>query len=90
MSADAWSVCPRCKANQPPRLTVPKYGTVPEEEYLAARRAADALQPVLQETLRIYYEWSIGMDGKVKVAIATFCDACKLEFRLETKKNMLG
>ena len=90
MSADAWAICPRCKANQPPRPTVPKYGTVPEKEYLAALRAADAPPPVLEETLRIYHEWSIGVKGEVTIAIATFCDACKLEFRLEAKKNMLG
>jgi len=85
VSADNWTICPKCKKvndkavedalNLPGKI----YGKVPLEEYTAALSAAKSL-PKLSETLREDFEVGI-YNGKFSVSYGARCTDCDFTFK---------
>lgn len=83
MSADNWSVCPRCrdraKAEKIARAqaAVDAYGKVSAEEYAAlVERSTEPLEP--KETFREDYEFYGASGGTVTASYSGHCDVCGL------------
>ena len=68
MSANRWSTCPNCKAKRAERdeklrqRASGSYGNMPQEQYLALLRKADAVEGGEQEPT-VREDWEIGLDG---------------------------
>lgn len=90
MSADNWTVCPKCHAEFQTAITKEQqrvaalYGTVPVAEFDAARAALQVLEAAPpSETLREDYEIGI-YHGKLDV---TYSAGCACGFRFEFKQE---
>lgn len=91
MSADRYSVCPRCSHNHEASIAEEKgrvgrlYGQVPVEEFDAAREALRQREDEgLKATLR--EDWEITQpetDGMTDVYYKASCDVCELRFQVE-------
>ena len=86
MSADNWTVCPRCQKAEEARRELRRkqvedsYGQVPAAEYLAAvERLTLEEQDGIKETLREDYDVGID-DGVFSVDYRASCSECKYEF----------
>lgn len=93
MSADNWSICPRCKKQVELEAKIQgekaelSYGKVPPYEYLTLLQLAN--KPLkLQETLREDYEIRICPDGLFYVSYFGQCDKCGLKFSYKYKENI--
>ena len=85
MSADNWAVCPRCKKVRATdladieRRVAESYGTVPVEEFDAARdRLAEAQAAPVERTFREDYEVGVEEDGEFYVIYRGGCRECGL------------
>lgn len=89
MSADNWTICPRCKAKVEKaqddlieRLGT-DYGKIPSEEYLElTERAKQPLKP-MEATLREDYYIGI-RDGQFKCYYEATCTDCAFSYILKT------
>lgn len=99
MSADNWTVCPRCadraKAESAERLQVAAnaYGTVTPEEY--GKLLAEAQMPVDlgdYQTFREDYEFYGAQTGMVTASYSGHCGTCGLgvDFRHEQRFYVSG
>lgn len=85
MSADRWSVCPKCKRNaedlqeEKLRLAEQSYGKVDRNEYLRLLREADR-DEVLDETLRQDWEIRIDEEETFSISFGCSCSVCGFEF----------
>lgn len=76
MSADRWSICPKCKRQRDDAVS--KYGKVSEKEYLALLTE--------QQQAKTFYDlredWDIGVavDGVFEVSYACSCSKCGFKF----------
>lgn len=89
MSADNWTICPKCKikndkANEKHILdTAAKYGKIPVEEYIQLAKETE-MPIILKPTLREDYE--IGMAEKgFYVSYSCQCTECGFSFSYERK-----
>lgn len=93
MSANNWSVCPKCKANEERRQktatewAAKKYGVVTPAEYMAMLE--DAKPRELEETMREDYEIGVDDDGEFFVDYAATCQhgGCNFMFRFKHRQD---
>lgn len=90
MSADAWSICPKCarKADEESRGKVQKaaeaYGKVEAREY--EKILKEARQPInLEETLRQDFEIWVDEDGKFTISFYAQCTETECDFKYQYK-----
>lgn len=90
MSADNWTVCPRCKYRHSVKrkeardLANNSYGLVPLEKWQELDAAAQALVPEYTECrFREDYEISGAEDGCIDVEYRGHCDTCGLSVRVD-------
>lgn len=88
MSADNWTVCPKCKTEifdkrQKNWETLHKaYGKIPEAEYRTRHADLSVLdREPFPEELREDYEIGINEDGLFFVSYSSGCSRCKFEFK---------
>lgn len=92
MSADAWIVCPKCKADAESthskilKSVYEAYGKVSAEEYLK-RVQSTAKRPELHETLREDYEIGI-YNGEFSVNYNGSCKTCGFSFSFKHKQKI--
>jgi hypothetical protein len=83
MSADNYTVCPRCAEKQRDEIATAKanleksYGKISAEEFRLAATAVDriAIEPMPQN-LREDYELGIDRDGDFACSFSCSCDVC--------------
>lgn len=79
MSADNWTICPRCKAKHDEETAsrlaavAQSYGKVSPSEYIASLEAANKESP-LEDSLREDYELSMGEDGYIFISYRCSCN----------------
>ena len=97
MSADNWTICPKCHRVEEQRIADVQaaaraaYGVAPAEEYEAMR--AEAAVPIDLETvqtLREDYEIYGAATGVVKVCYSGRCKKCDLELKFEYERAFEG
>lgn len=92
MSADNWTVCPKCKVADEAKYEASQkeiakaYGKVSAEEYLKQVQAAPKL-PESHETLREDYEIGI-YEGEFSVSYTGCCNICNFSFSFRQKKKV--
>jgi len=93
MSADNWTVCPRCyknEENEQDRLVGKarnSYGKVPEEEYLELMEQTKySIEPPI--TLREDWELGISEFGEFVVYYKAQCDRCGLKFEYDHSESL--
>lgn len=93
MSADNWTVCPRCfdnairKAAQAKATVMNLYGKIPVEEFDAKRAAlADPVKGDF-ETFREDYEFFGAHDGEIHASYKGHCSKCGLHVELKVSKK---
>jgi hypothetical protein len=96
VSANNWSVCPKCKAKAEAEHAAlceeaaAAYGKVPADKYRSMLKAASE-KPSLQETMREDYELGVDEDGKFSVGYRALCEECGFEFSYKhTEDAMKG
>lgn len=93
MSADNWTTCPRCwdNAQEQNRAEAERvqalYGTVPVEEFDAAREALDPAQEADFSTFREDYEFYNASEGTVKGSYKGRCTVCGLSTEIKVEKR---
>lgn len=87
MSADNWAVCPRCEQHRQSQLKSERaavaslYGTVPVEEFDAARTAFAAVEAEPPaRTFREDYEFYGVEEGTLCISYRGGCNVCGLKF----------
>lgn len=81
MGADAWRICPRCKAKaekeqeRKHQRAEESYGKVPADTYLQLMAEAEA-EPALIETFREDYEIAMNEYGAFYVNYSGSCTEC--------------
>lgn len=92
MSADAWRICPQCKAREVLKHKKPTaaeiYGKVSVDEY--ERMKLEELQIVeedVEETLREDYEIYMREDGMLDISYSCSCSVCGFSVEFESKKQ---
>ncbi len=94
MSANDWSICPRCKAKaeaaKAKRLKDVElaYGKSSRADYDLARDNARNQEP-LKDTLREDWEIGIDEDGEFHVIYKAACSKCDFSYRFEDKRQIL-
>jgi hypothetical protein len=89
MSADNWAICPRClddayrENNTAKAEVMAMYGTVPVEEFDAARAALPDVDPEKFRTFREDYGFYGVEDGEVRASYSGRCQSCGLSATLE-------
>lgn len=93
MSADNWTICPRCKIAHDKgvdlsiQAAASAYGKVPVEDYLALRAAAQ--NPLEQETnFREDYELGVDFNGSFSVSYTGSCSKCGLKFSYKHEETL--
>ena len=94
MSADNWSICPRCnkkakqeKADQKAK-THEGYGKVPAEEYESM--LVVSRQPIkIDETLREDFEFFISPDGLFSASYRASCDRCGFKHKFNHTRQIV-
>ena len=92
MSADRWTICPKCKiervakCEQLQREIVAAYGEVPLGEYLKLREKE---VPPLEESLREDYEAYMKDTGVFVVRYSCSCSLCHFEFTYKKEINSI-
>ena len=93
MSANNWSVCPKCKqvaeAGKAARIkkASASYGQVSPEEYAALLEQAQ-VPTKLGETLREDYEIGIRKDGTFFVSYGASCEICGFDFQFDEQRQV--
>jgi hypothetical protein len=93
MSADSWSTCPRCydrakTASDKERVRVMAlYGTVPVDEFDAARHALKTPTPDEFVTFREDYEFWGADTGEIQASYRGGCGVCGLAVELTASKR---
>ena len=88
MSADNWTICPRCngRANKSAasakKALQDSYGKVPQEEFLQRLQELENNAPSLGDTLREDYELGI-IDGEFYVDYRASCGVANCGFRFK-------
>ena len=77
MSANNWTVCPKCKLeSQQAAKTL--YGSVPEDEYI---KQLEAFKQAASETnMREDYELGTDGDGWFSISYSCYCTKCHFRF----------
>ncbi len=96
MSANNWSVCPRCKDNarqeveEAKALLLKDYGKVPVEEFNDRQNAVLEAELALQEsdalTFREDYEWYGAHKGLIQGSYQGHCGTCGLSVKVKIEK----
>lgn len=90
MSADNWTICPKCKINneavreQERRRIATAYGKVTPEQYKEMCHKYDT-QPEQAHTLREDYGQGIDEDGEYSCIYRCSCIVCGFSFNFSTK-----
>lgn len=82
MSADNWTICPKCRV-EVSRKVDSAYGKVSEEEYLRlveANKNKDR-NPTLSE----YYWLGVDKEGTFKVNYSCYCTVCDFKYEYKTE-----
>jgi hypothetical protein len=93
MSANNWTVCPKCKAeakrmHAEKEATLAKsYGKVPAETWLAMQ-AEVATVHALEETLREGWDLGVDEEGRFYVSYRCSCDACNFTFTFKQERQL--
>lgn len=93
MSADNWTLCPRCNAHNQAKKqervkrTEKAYGKVPPEQWLKLKQLSDAVVRG-KDTLREDYEVGISSDGTFVVNYRGECD-CGFSFTYNHEEKAL-
>lgn len=95
MSADNWSICPRCKAQnerayaQAQERLASAYGEVSETDYLAIKAVVEAGLPAPDDTLR--EDYGIGTDelGVFRAYYRARCTVCSFKHEFEHQEVLL-
>lgn len=92
MSANNWTVCPKCKANYMARKASlwakanEAYGKVPPERF--SQLCADAEKPMkVEDSMREDYEIGVDRDGLFTVSYRASCQACDYEFSFKHEQQ---
>lgn len=95
MSADNWSICPKCrkqkKAEADKQMTAAKasYGKVSADEYERKMKAARELIDLdLEDTLREDWELGIDDDGEVSINYRASCEVCDFEYTFKHEEKL--
>jgi hypothetical protein len=92
MSADRWSVCPKCLKNEQERAkkayqkSIDFYGSLPIEEFDKMRK--DAEEKDLDSNLGEYWEIYITKEGYLMIDYSCYCDYCKFRFAYKKEINV--
>lgn len=98
MSADNWSICPKCVKNRTQELEkkkaeiVKNYGKVSSEEYfrlidsLKKEEVSCSFETKEVLTLREDYEIGISENGEFSVGYSCSCSTCAFLFRFKHKE----
>lgn len=93
MSADNWTLCPRCLKTCSEEWekylaeTRASYGKVPASDYIEA--IAKAEKPLrLEDTFREDYEIGITKDGKFIVSYGGSCERCGFKHEFKHEKQL--
>jgi hypothetical protein len=84
MSSDNWAICPRCLAQAKEAFGAEvarvgaMYGSVPIEEFDAARDAIKAVDPEEYRTFREDYEFYGAEEGEITADYSGHCSKCAL------------
>ncbi len=88
MSADNWTICPKCiKTHKDARDKAiasvrAQYGKLTSDEFIAKLRDAEAAKPTpTQETLREDYELGTSKEGVFMVSYSCGCSECGFTFK---------
>jgi hypothetical protein len=96
MSANKWSICPRClaagrdRAEAEHRAVMALYGSIPVEEFDAKRSALPDFDPEAYQTFREDYEFYGAEEGQVQADYKGQCDACGLSVELHAERRFWG
>lgn len=96
MSADRWTICPKCKAKNDADYKAKRakaeaaYGKVPQAAYLAGLKDTEK-KPELEETLR--HDWSIGLNEPAEhhpllFEVDYYCSCQVCDFKFHYKKTV--
>ena len=92
MSADNWTICPKCEKLEEEKLETlksdakSKYGKISEKEYLdLITRVEQAVE--LEDTLREDYAIGI-VEGKLEIQYYGSCERCGFKKEFETSKSL--
>lgn len=93
MSANRWSICPKCRiTNELTReglrqMVAAQYGKIDPEEWIKARDAAD--KPVeLEETFREDFQQGMTEDGEYIVSYSGRCIACSFAHKFSHNEQV--
>jgi hypothetical protein len=93
VSADNWTVCPRCwdrakcEAAEARANVMVLYGQIPVEEFDAKRAALTEPDPDDFSTFREDYEFYGAEEGEVKARYSGVCTVCGLAVELKEAKR---
>ena len=95
MSADNWTICPRCFHNWKTRSVFEmeaakdSYGKIPQEEFIQKLATAEVKAKVMiQPTLREDYEIGVDEKGMFGVGYTCTCNVCGFKFRFEHQEKL--
>lgn len=94
MSADNWTICPRCKKNAEAKAEKAQadlaklYGKISAADFLARSNALkDAAKEQLEETFREDYQVGMKEDGTFKTDYRGGCTECKFSFVFKEERD---
>lgn len=97
MSADNWTVCPRCQARRNRELRdmdqeiAESYRQVPLDEYMQMQAERDVMrEETLLRTFREDYEFYGADEGTVTVDYSGSCQKCGLETHFDHEHKIEG
>ena len=95
MSADNWTICPRCLNNWKTSVNADleaakdSYGKIPQEEFIQKLATAEVKAKVMiQPTLREDYEIGADEKGMFGVSYTCTCNVCGFTFRYEYQEKL--
>lgn len=87
MSADKYSICPRCQKNADVELekrvakAAKAYGTVSADEFITMAQEARTVKPL---EARLRQDWEIGVDeNHFSADFRCSCSVCRFEFKFK-------
>ena len=93
MSADNWTVCPKClklqsdKKEKEFKKARDSYGKVPADVYEVNMRRARVILEAVGETLREDYEVGVDTEGNFLVAYSCSCSECEYTFKYQHEQK---
>ncbi len=95
VSANNWTVCPKCKAEKAERLAKAKreldgfYGMIPLAEYSKRQIAFEKFRDEpLEERMREDYELGVDSDGQFEVSYRCSCEECDFAFSFKETREV--